>query len=381
MRPAKPAKPRSPQREYADIFTHNPIPMWIFDLESLRILAVNAAALAHYGYDEREFLGMTIKDIRSEEDAASLEHYMTTARHALNSAGLWRHRKKDGSLIDVEITSHTLHWRGHQARLVSANDVTERLKAEARILELNATLESQVRERTQQLESVNRELEAFSYSVSHDLRAPLRVIDGFSQALMEDYAERLEGSGSKYLSRIRATTQRMGVLIDDLLTLARVSRRNVRRGDVDVSALAAEVVKELSEKDPSREVVTGIQSGMRAHADGGLVKIVLDNLIGNAWKFTSKTAAARIEVSAERRDGVTAFCVRDNGAGFDMQYTHKLFGAFQRLHAESEFTGTGIGLATVARVAALHGGRAWAEGETGKGAVFRFTLEEGQPHE
>lgn len=381
MRPSKPAKPRSPQREYADIFTHNPIPMWIFDLESLRILAVNAAALAHYGYGEREFLGMTIKDIRSEEDAASLEHYMTTARHALNSAGLWRHRKKDGSLIDVEITSHTLHWRGHQARLVSANDVTERLKAEARILELNATLESQVRERTQQLESVNRELEAFSYSVSHDLRAPLRVIDGFSQALMEDYAERLEGSGSKYLSRIRATTQRMGVLIDDLLTLARVSRRNVRRGDVDVSALAAEVVKELSEKDPSREVVTGIQSGMRAHADGGLVKIVLDNLIGNAWKFTSKTAAARIEVSAERRDGVTAFCVRDNGAGFDMQYTHKLFGAFQRLHAESEFTGTGIGLATVARVAALHGGRAWAEGETGKGAVFRFTLEEGQPHE
>ncbi|HET7174508.1 MAG TPA: PAS domain S-box protein, partial [Gammaproteobacteria bacterium] len=327
VRPSKPAKPRSPQREYADIFTHNPIPMWIFDLESLRILAVNAAALAHYGYGEREFLAMTIKDIRSEEDAASLEHYMTTARHALNSAGLWRHRKKDGSLIDVEITSHTLHWRGHQARLVSANDVTERLKAEARILELNATLESQVRERTQQLESVNRELEAFSYSVSHDLRAPLRVIDGFSQALMEDYAERLEGSGSKYLARIRATTQRMGVLIDDLLTLARVSRRNVRRGDVDVSALAAEVVKELSEKDPSREVVTGIQSGMRAHADGGLVKIVLDNLIGNAWKFTSKTAAARIEVSAERRDGVTAFCVRDNGAGFDMQYTHKLFGA------------------------------------------------------
>ncbi|HEV2332715.1 MAG TPA: ATP-binding protein [Gammaproteobacteria bacterium] len=380
-RPAKTAKPRSPQREYADIFTHNPIPMWIFDLGSLRILAVNAAALRHYGYGEREFLGMTIKDIRSEEDAASLEHYMATARDTLNSAGLWRHRRKDGSTIDVEITSHTLHWRGHQARLVSANDITERLQAEARIRELNATLESQVRERTQQLESVNRELEAFSYSVSHDLRAPLRVIDGFSQALMEDYAGRLEGSGSKYLTRIRATTQRMGVLIDDLLTLARVSRRNVRRGDVDVSALAAEVVKELSEKEPAREVVTGIQSGMRAHADGGLVKIVLDNLIGNAWKFTSRTPAARIEVSTERYDGVIAFCVRDNGAGFDTQYTHKLFGAFQRLHAESEFTGTGIGLATVARVAALHGGRAWAEGETGKGAVFRFTLEEGRPDE
>ena len=381
VRAVKSVKARSPQREYADIFTHNPMPMWIFDLETLRVLAVNAAAVRHYGYSEREFLGKTIKDIRTEEDAASLERYMKMPRTALNNAGLWRHRKKDGTVIDVEITSHELHWRGHKARLVSANDVTERLKTEAMILEMNATLEAQVQERTQQLEAVNRELEAFSYSVSHDLRAPLRVIDGFSQALMEDYAKLLEGNGSKYLTRIRATTQRMGMLIDDLLTLARVSRRNVKRGDVDVSALAAEVLQELREKEPSREVETRIQPGMRNHADGGLVKIVLDNLIGNAWKFTSKTAAARIEVFAEEHAGVTAFCVRDNGAGFEMQYAHKLFGAFQRLHAESEFTGTGIGLATVARVAALHGGRAWAEGETGQGAVFRFTLEGSQPHE
>jgi len=380
-RPAKTVKSRSPQREYADIFTHNPMPMWIFDLESLRILAVNAAAVEHYGYSEREFLSLTIKDIREDADKAALDGYLATTRSDLKHAGIWRHRKKDGSFIDVEITSHALAWRGYKARLVSANDVTERLKAEARILEMNATLETQVQERTQQLEAVNRELEAFSYSVSHDLRAPLRVIDGFSQALMEDYARLLEGNGSKYLGRIRATTQRMGILIDDLLTLARVSRRNVKRGDVDVSALAAEVLKELREKDPAREVEAHVQPGMRDHADGGLVKIVLDNLIGNAWKFTSRTAAARIEVFAEGHDGVTAFCVRDNGAGFEMQYAHKLFGAFQRLHAESDFTGTGIGLATVARVAALHGGRAWAEGETGQGAVFRFTLEGGQPHE
>lgn len=375
--PIKPPARHSPEREYADIFTHNPMPMWIFELTSLRILAVNAAALAHYGYSEHEFLSMTIKDLRSASEAEDLERYIATPRAALNNAGLWRHRRKDGSLIHVEVTSHELNWRGHKARLVAANDVTERLKAEARILELNTNLEAQVRERTHQLESVNKELEAFSYSVSHDLRAPLRVIDGFSQALLEDYAEKLEGNGSKYLNRIRATTQRMGVLIDDLLTLARVSRRNVKRGPVDLSALAADVVCELGEKDAARTVEVNIQPGMRAHADNGLVKVVLDNLIGNAWKFTSKNPAAHIAVYAESSNGLSVFCVRDDGAGFDMRYAHKLFGAFQRLHAESEFTGTGIGLATVARVAALHGGRAWAEGETGRGAVFRFTLEGG----
>lgn len=357
------------------------MPMWVFDLTSLRILAVNEAAVAHYGYSEAEFLSMTIKDIRSHESAAELERYVARDRPALKNAGIWKHRKQDGSFIDVEIVSHEITWNGHRARLVSANDVTERLKAEARILELNTNLEALVRERTQQLETVNRELEAFSYSVSHDLRAPLRVIDGFSQALMEDYAKLLEGSGSRYLGRIRVTTQRMGLLIDDLLTLARISRRSVKRGEVDLSALVSEVLRELREKEPAREVAVRVQPGMRAAADRGLVKIALDNLVGNAWKFTSRTPAASIEIGREHLDGAEVFYVRDNGAGFEMQYAHKLFGAFQRLHAESDFTGTGIGLATVQRIVALHHGRIWAEAEPGRGAVFRFTLDRGNPDE
>ncbi|HEV2112441.1 MAG TPA: ATP-binding protein [Gammaproteobacteria bacterium] len=368
-------------QDYSDIFRNNPMPMWVFDLASLRILAVNEAAVAHYGYSEAEFLSMTIKDIRSQESAAELERYVANDRPALKNAGIWKHRKRDGSFIDVEIVSHEIAWNGHRARLVSANDVTERLQAEARILELNTNLEALVRERTQQLESVNRELEAFSYSVSHDLRAPLRVIDGFSQALMEDYAKHLEGNGSRYLSRIRVTTQRMGLLIDDLLTLARISRRNVKRGEVDLSALASEVVRELREKEPAREVAVRVEPGMRVAADRGLVKIALDNLVGNAWKFTSRTPAASIEIGRERLDGAEVFYVRDNGAGFEMQYAHKLFGAFQRLHAESDFTGTGIGLATVQRIVTLHHGRIWAEAEPGRGAVFRFTLDRGNPDE
>ena len=357
------------------------MPMWIFDLETLGILAVNEAAVVHYGYSEAEFLAMTIRDIRAAEDAAALDRFLSTQRPSLKNAGVWRHRKKDGSFIDVEIVSHELIWAGRKARLVSSNDITERLRAEARILEINANLETLVRERTKQLESVNQELEAFSYSVSHDLRAPLRVIDGFSQALVEDYGKLLEGSGSKYLARIRATTQRMGMLIDDLLTLARISRRNVRRAPVDVSALASEVVKELQEKDPARAVEVHIQPGLHASADHGLVKVALDNLIGNAWKFTSKTPAARIDIGVERRDGTDVFCVRDNGAGFEMQYANKLFGAFQRLHAESDFTGTGIGLATVQRIISMHGGSVWAEGDVDRGAVFRFTLEQGKADE
>ncbi len=370
---------RRTTREHVDIFQNNPMPMWFFDLGSLRILAVNEAAIAHYGYSEAEFLSMTIKDIRSSESATELESYLDKSRNPLNRAGIWKHRRKDGSYIDVEIVSHELAWRGYKARLVSANDVTERLRAEAQIRELNANLEGLVRERTQQLEAVNHELEAFSYSVSHDLRAPLRVIDGFGQALQEDYGKLLEGSGSRYLGRIRATTQRMGLLIDDLLALARISRRNVRREPVDLSALAVDVARELREKDPGREVEVQVRPGLRASADRGLVKIALDNLLGNAWKFTSKTLQARIEVGSEQFDGAQVFYVRDNGAGFEMQYAHKLFGAFQRLHAESDFTGTGIGLATVQRIVSLHHGRIWAEGEPQRGAIFRFTLDQGEP--
>lgn len=224
------------------------------------------------------------------------------------------------------------------------------------------------------LEAANKELEAFSYSVSHDLRAPLRSIDGFSQALLEDYSERLDEQGRDYLHRVRAASQRMAHLIDDMLKLARVTRAELSREEVDLSALAQEIAAELRRAQPGREVEFAVASGLRVHGDPKLLRIVIENLLGNAWKFTGKRSGARIEFGMTHRDGKPAYFVRDNGVGFDMAYAGKLFGAFQRLHDSREFPGTGIGLATVLRVVHKHGGKVWAEGKVEKGATFYFSL-------
>jgi light-regulated signal transduction histidine kinase (bacteriophytochrome) len=232
-----------------------------------------------------------------------------------------------------------------------------------------------VLERTAELAAANRELEAFSYSVSHDLRAPLRSIDGFSQAVLEDYADKLDEPGRDHLNRVRAATQRMGQLIDDLLKLARVTRAEIRPTTVDLSALAANVLAELQKNEPGRRVEYRIEPGLTAEGDARLLRVVLDNLLGNAWKFAGKTANARIEFGATRgSDGTPSYFVRDNGAGFDMAYANKLFSAFQRLHSMNEFPGTGIGLATVQRIILRHGGTVRAEGRPGAGATFYFTL-------
>jgi len=227
----------------------------------------------------------------------------------------------------------------------------------------------------QQLKAANQELEAFSYSVSHDLRAPLRSIDGFGQALLEDCASRLDDQGRHYLNRIRSSTQHMGQLIDDLLKLSRATRTEIRREPVDLTQLAQSVFTGLEIAEPGRKVECRVQASMVVNGDPRLLRIVLENLIGNAWKFTSRTAQARIDM-ASFPDGADnrAYYVRDNGAGFDMAYVDKLFGVFQRLHSPAEFPGTGIGLATVQRIIHRHGGRAWAESEGGKGASFYFTL-------
>ena len=249
-----------------------------------------------------------------------------------------------------------------------------RRKAERQLEALNADLERRVSARTDELEAANAELEAFSYSVSHDLRAPLRALDGFSLALLEDYGHDLKGDAADYLRRIRAASQRMARLIDDLLMLSRMTRRDMTWERVDVSALARSIGRELGEDDPGRRVEFTVAPKLTADGDVQLLEVALRNLLGNAWKFTSRTAGARIDVGAEAHGEERVFFVRDNGAGFDAQYADKLFAPFNRLHGDDEFPGNGIGLATVQRIVRRHGGRVWAEGTTGKGATVWFTL-------
>lgn len=238
----------------------------------------------------------------------------------------------------------------------------------------NEELESRVEERTRELAASNQELEAFSYSVSHDLRAPLRTIDGFSLALEEDFGEKLDAQGKDYISRVRNGVQRMGMLIDSLLQLSRVTRSDVQRERVDLSQLATLVFREIQTSDPEREVNWIAQPGVMAEADPRLMRIAFENLIGNAWKFTARATGAKVTFGSSRQDGKTVYFLRDNGAGFDMQYVDRLFTAFQRLHGEREFKGSGIGLATVSRIIRRHHGSIRAEGEPGKGATFFFTL-------
>jgi PAS domain S-box-containing protein len=284
----------------------------------------------------------------------------------------------NGDLRYFEITTSPLRDASGEvtAGIEILRDVTERKRAEEEVRRLNVELERRVVERTAELAAANKELEAFAYSVSHDLRAPLRSMDGFSQALLEDYDGRLDDQGRDYLRRIRAATQRMGRLIDDLLNLSRVTRWELRREPVDLSALARTIAYELPSALQYREIEISVQDGLVAVGDPRLLRTVLENLLGNAWKFSAERNPAVIEVGLALPDDGPAFFVRDNGIGFDMAYAGKLFAPFQRLHAAYE--GTGIGLSIVQRIVHRHGGRIWAHGKPGQGATFYFSLEQAE---
>jgi PAS domain S-box-containing protein len=277
---------------------------------------------------------------------------------------------------------HTFSTIGRRIMLLNARQI-QRAFGKERVILLaiediteKRMLERGVEKARDAAEAANAELEAFSYSVSHDLRTPLRSIDGFSQALLEDYGDGLDDTAKSYLSRVRKATQQMGRLIDDLLKLSRVTRSEFRHESVDLSRMVRAIVGRLQEDSTNRTVEVLIQEGVFVEGDSNLLKIALENLVGNAWKFTGKAASPRVEFGTTVREGKTACFVRDNGAGFDMAYVDKLFGAFQRLHTAQEFPGTGIGLATVRRVINRHGGQVWVEAEVGKGATFYFTVPE-----
>jgi light-regulated signal transduction histidine kinase (bacteriophytochrome) len=286
--------------------------------------------------------------------------------HAKGGATLWL--ELDMAPIADE-SGKFRHW------VAVGRDISERRNQQQEILNLNTELEERVLLRTSQLADANRELESFAYSVSHDLRSPLNTVDGFSQLLLKSDADKVSDKGKHYLDRIRAGVRQMGDLIEGLLTLAHLSREEIRSERVDLSALARAIGEAQREREPQRQVQFDVEQGLFAHGDPRLLTAVLQNLLGNAWKFSARQAVAHITLGRQAGSGgEDVFFVRDNGAGFDMAFAHKLFGTFERLHSPGDFPGTGIGLATVKRVIERHGGRVWAESKTGEGATFYFTF-------
>ena len=340
-----------------------------------RILFANAAFARMSGHAGDDLAGMPFLDLVPEDQRGMIADRVqrrlagedVPARYEVDLL------HKDGTLFSVEASAGVITVSGVPRDLVLLHDITARRQAEQEIRRLNEELRLRVINRTEQLDAATRELEALAYSIAHDVRAPLRTIDGFSAAVLED--ERgLSDEGVVSLQRVRAAAQTLAQRLDDISGLSRVSRRELLRQSIDLSALAQEVGRELAGENPSHVVSLSVAPGLSADADPVLARVLLRELLGNAWKFTAPRAEAHVEVGAVDVEGEHAFFVRDDGVGFEMRYAEHLFGAFQRMHPPGEFEGDGVGLAMVHRLVRRHGGRCWAEAEVGRGATIFFTL-------
>ncbi|MEZ4296883.1 MAG: PAS domain S-box protein [Polyangiaceae bacterium] len=357
-----------PDHFFERLLDATPDAIVIVDARGL-IQLVNEQTLTLFGYAREELIGKAVETLIPERFRQGHPSFRSGYNHAprvrpMGSANMPLYAlRKDGTELHAEISLSPVKMPEGWWAIAAVRDITRQEQQQAAL-----------RRATEAAVAANHELEAFSYSVAHDLRSPLRSIDGFSQALLEDYADKLDEEGRQHLTRVRAAAQRMAQLIDDLLGLSRVTRSELFRTEVDVTSMAHDIVDALRRAHPHRDVRVLVQDGLTVHADPRLMSVALENLIGNAWKFTSKCAKATIEIGSATHDGEVVFFVRDDGAGFDMTFVNKLFTAFQRLHTRADFEGTGIGLATVMRIIRRHGGRVWAEGAVDRGATFWFTL-------
>ncbi|MBU5611836.1 sensor histidine kinase [Geomonas azotofigens] len=343
---------------YRELFEENPEAMWVRHRDTGRFLAVNEAALTLYGYRRNQFLELDLSHLGPVVPPAGDQDRVIPCRQ----------RRLDGTELELQLTWRPVTFQGEPAHLVLVRQPAPTQEGQ------DQELRRQVTEQLAQLEAAHRELEAFSYSVSHDLRAPLRHIDGFSRALLDDYGEQLGGQGQEYLVRICQATGKMAQLIDAVLQLVRAGRCELDPREVDLSVKAQVIALELKHREQQRPVEFEIAEGVKAQADPKLARQLLEILIGNAWKFSSKTPDARIRFGVREEAGRPVYFVSDNGAGFDMAYAEKLFTVFHRLHRADEFEGSGVGLSIAQRIVTRHGGRIWAESAPGKGATFCFTL-------
>lgn len=353
--------------------------MVIFKDPDCRHIIVNKAVEEFTGISADEIVGKLNEEILPPDVARTCRE---GDEEAMRRTGPTRYEERsvrsDGKIIYLDTIKAPIHddQNNLMGLVMISRDITERKLANDEIRSLNEELDQRVKERTKQLEATNKEIQSFSYSVSHDLRAPLRSIDGFTRALAEDYFDRIDDTGKEYINRVRQSVKKMSDLIDAMLNLSRLTREQIKYEVVDLSSIAKKISNNLRSEEPQRQVEFIIQENIKVNGDLKMLIVVLDNLLNNAWKFTSKHAAAKIEFGEKVVNGKRTYFVRDDGAGFDPIYAEKLFTAFQRLHTEVEFPGIGIGLATVQRIINRHRGEVWAEGTVEKGATFYFTIGE-----